>query len=199
MLGEERYRRFLAVARGEEDFVAALVEFDEALCAALQSDLRRIELMLRNGYDRTMRLLWSHETHWLMDPRSYAHHTLRRRYPKLARAIANGKANPAMLVSNVTFGFWLQMTSASAEKPLWVPYLNRAFQPPADRDRVHATVERLVRLRNRVAHHEPVIDLPLQSFVDDMVWLSEAMLPPLAMDLRANGETRKLLKGRVTL
>ncbi|HCT79911.1 MAG TPA: hypothetical protein DGG94_13285 [Micromonosporaceae bacterium] len=194
MLGEERYQRFLAAARGEEDFVPALVEFDEALSTALQRDLRRVELMLRNAYDRTMRLLWKNETHWLIDPQSYAHCTLRRRYPKLAAAAEAGKADAATLVSNVTFGFWMQLTTTSAEQPLFVPYLKHSFNAGTGRAAVHSVVERLVRLRNRVAHHEPVIDLSLRSFVDDMVWLSEAMLPPRAMDLRANGETRKLLE-----
>lgn len=193
ILGEERYAWFLSLANGDHDLVPALVSYDEKLNNVLLCDLRRMELMLRNDYDRTMRLLWPGSKHWLMDPDCYAHRMLVRRYPRLGKAILTGTATPAMIVSNVSFGFWHQLSTSAAEKPLWVPYLHRAFAPGADRGQIHATVERLVKCRNRVAHHEPVLALPIQALVNDMMWLSDIVLPPLAIDMRVNSDTQRFL------
>lgn len=67
-------------------------------------------------------------------------------------------APPGKVIAELTFGFWRFLSSTAHEKTVWVGYLHRAFPPGTDRKRdVDTKVATLNRLRNRVAHHEPLI------------------------------------------
>jgi len=44
---------------------------------------------------------------------------------------------------------------------LWAPSLRHAF-PSARRDRLHSSIDKIRLLRNRIAHHEPLIAHDLQ-------------------------------------
>ncbi|WP_433168443.1 hypothetical protein [Kribbella sp. CA-247076] len=62
------------------------------------------------------------------------------------------------MIAELTFGFWRFLSSSAHEKTVWVPFLHRAYPPGTDRKRdVDSNVATLNRLRNRVAHHEPLI------------------------------------------
>lgn len=63
------------------------------------------------------------------------------------------------MVAELSFGFWRYLLTQRYTDPLWIPHLRHGFPglpPHADRAAVHDSVEPLVRLRNRIAHHEPI-------------------------------------------
>jgi hypothetical protein len=64
---------------------------------------------------------------------------------------------PGKVVAEVMFGFWRYLTIAAHEKTVWVPYLNIVYPAGTNRADVDKLVERVYRVRNRVAHHEPLL------------------------------------------
>ena len=61
------------------------------------------------------------------------------------------------MIAELTLGFWRYLSTTAHHHPLWIPYLHNAFTPGTARQAVDAPVGRLHQLRNRIAHHEPLL------------------------------------------
>ncbi|ABW15304.1 protein of unknown function DUF1526 [Parafrankia sp. EAN1pec] len=89
-----------------------------------------------------------------------------------ARSRRDGKViTPGRMIAELTFGFWRYLLTRRYETTLWTPALRRAFPNlrPAQRTRIYNPVDSLVRLRNRVAHHEPIHNRPLATLHHDLL------------------------------
>lgn len=85
-----------------------------------------------------------------------------------ARAIRTAKdhARPSKsqgaIVSELTFGFWRYIVHGRYEESFWIPVLDQAFTeipskaPGNRRQHLEEYLKDLNRLRNRLAHHEPI-------------------------------------------
>lgn len=70
------------------------------------------------------------------------------------------------VVAELSFGFWRYLLTKRYTDPLWIPHLRHAFphtQPGLDRARVDTEVDALVKLRNRIAHHEHIFNRDLDA------------------------------------
>lgn len=75
------------------------------------------------------------------------------------------------IISELTFGFWVRLMAPAYEKTLWVPHLSKAFPelPKADRVQVFDRFEAIRKLRNRIAHHEPIFARDLKQDYNDLL------------------------------
>jgi len=64
---------------------------------------------------------------------------------------------PGRVIAELTFAFWVKLTSGTYEKSLWVKYLHRIFPIRLKRTVLHDRLKQLKTLRNRIAHHEKII------------------------------------------
>ena len=69
--------------------------------------------------------------------------------------------DPPRVVAELSFGFWVSLLgrgpSGRYETTLWRPAVHRAFPHIRSlRKHVHAPLDSLRVLRNRIAHHEPI-------------------------------------------
>lgn len=67
------------------------------------------------------------------------------------------------IVAELELGFWWTLLSDEYNRSLWQPTLQNVF-PLARRERLHSAIDRIRVLRNRIAHHEPLIH---HNLVDD--------------------------------
>ena len=93
-------------------------------------------------------------------------------------------------------GFWRYLSTSAQEKTLWVPCLHRAFAPGTDRRDVDRIVRTLHDLRNRVAHHEPLLAIDVAARTEDCTTLATLMDPELGAYLRSTSTARELLTAR---
>jgi hypothetical protein len=89
------------------------------------------------------------------------------------------------VIAELPFGFWRYLSSAAHEKTLWVPCLHRVFPAGTDRRDVDRPVGRLHQLRNRVAHHEPLLRTDVPGRLDDLIRLASMINPELGQYLAA--------------
>ena len=94
----------------------------------------------------------------------------RKRHEDVAKARSRlritGKAEtPGRVVAELTFGFWRLLLDARLQNTLWAQSLRHAFPHlrPQARINVYEPVDHMNSLRNRIAHHEPIHQLPLAS------------------------------------
>lgn len=94
------------------------------------------------------------------------------------------------------FGFWRYLSSSAHEVTLWRPYLHHAFPAGTGRHDVDFRVGELHELRNRVAHHEPVLTVNIASKHQSLLELSGLLEPELAAHIRATSRLPELIANR---
>lgn len=113
---------------------------------------------------------------------------------RAAGGVAGTLPPPGKVIAELPFGFWRYLSVKRHDQRLWIPYLHKAFRPGvARRDE---PIKRLHRLRNRVAHHEPLLNIDLLARCDDVLTLAGLILPELRSYIAATSSCPKLLAQR---
>jgi len=78
----------------------------------------------------------------------------------VARIIRTGDVElHGKVVAELTFGFWSRLLARHYESSLWTHALRHAFPLGLSRGVVYDRFDKLHKLRNRVAHYEPVLSM----------------------------------------
>lgn len=167
-LGRERIRAYRDCCSGDLGRALALYAWNSAVSAAFFETLGHIEIVLRNALHEQL-TAWHQSRgrpgHWyddpagLLAPRCLADIAeARRRLARAGRPVTDGR-----IIAELSFGFWRFLLDRRHQAVLWAPALRHAFPhlKPRRRADVYSPIDRLVWLRNRIAHHEPVHNRPL--------------------------------------
>ncbi len=210
-LSPPRLRPYLEAAAGDRGLALDLYEWNTTMAAAVLHDLAHIEVALRNAYDRAWAGVRAPGPHWTSEPLRY--------FPVLRRTARDGsvrdfnerprkliadailkaggpQAAGGKVVAELMFGFWRYLSSRNHAQTLWVPILWRGFEPGTSRDDVDRPVGRLYDLRNRVAHHEPLLRADLAARADDIAGLARLISPDLEEYVLAASTWRIVLAQR---
>ncbi|WP_419947108.1 hypothetical protein [Candidatus Poriferisodalis sp.] len=170
----ERMGPYLDSASGDLSVALSLYDWNSAVAGAVHADLGRLEVILRNAFDRALNDLAA-SNGWTQP--WYDHDLLFRRRQREAIDTAvqraghrgSGSFTHGGVIAELGFGFWRFLCVPAYLTALWVPALASAFpQHPAQGHarRIRADVERRMQglhvLRNRIAHHEPIFRRDLE-------------------------------------
>ncbi len=95
------------------------------------------------------------------------------------------------VIAELKFAFWQTLFTARHDNRLWTPHIASTFpyapaMPVASlRSRVYTDLDAIRLLRNRIAHHEPVITRNLLDDLNRMIDLVELRSQPTATWVRA--------------
>lgn len=181
-LSVERLGPYLAAT--DQDLTAAFVlyEWNITASASVLATVAMAEVVVRNAMDAQLRG-WATARRrgqsWLdaapldaqgradvVKARSYAHRTHRSGGP-----LPHGK-----VVAELNLGFWRYLAASRYLTDLWIPALHDAFpaghaQQRRRRVEVEDRLQRLLVVRNRAAHHEPIFRRDLSRDLDSAVEL----------------------------
>lgn len=180
-LSLERFGRYLAWAGGDRDHALHLYALNTRLSEALYTPLQVLEVVLRNRVRAVLSA--SHGPRWFEDlallPGAHQPTQVQEARAKLAE---ERKADdPGRIVAALTLGFWTAMLGAAGEN-LWQTRL-KAIARREDgrglrRKDLSAPLTPIRLLRNRIAHHEPILEWNLPKHHEAMLritnWLSPA-------------------------
>ncbi|WP_327640042.1 Abi family protein [Kribbella sp. NBC_00482] len=219
-LSAPRISVYLAAAAGDRQRALDLYEWNTQLSSALLHDLAHLEVGIRNAYDQALTQHAQFVPHWTTNPQQVFAPVLRtkkvydpsvgRRVSRrvdvndkprkaLQRAISEAggmNAPPGKIVAQLMFGFWRYLSSAAHEVPLWRPYLHHAFAAGTSRPDVDVRMGDLHELRNRVAHHEPLLSWNLVKAQQQLVELAGLISPDLAQHITTSSKVAALLASR---
>lgn len=164
-LSEERLHTFdCAVAESQQCTSLELYIWNARISAAFLVPLHICEVVTRNAVSDALTRIHGPRWPWVQgfedslpsppsgyDPRS-----------ELRRAAARSAATAA-LIPTLSFVFWQKMFTHRFDARLWSRSMGQVF-PGADhgtplhriRAEIHRDLEEIRRLRNRIAHHEPI-------------------------------------------
>jgi len=205
-LGSDRLARFLAAARHDRKRAIALVDWDREMRGELQKILGEWEIALRNAYDTAISAWWTGPEHWLLDPMSPVRRKIvhgaedlnRISRTSILKAVKRTRPGDPIgrVIANLTLDFWRYLSIKAREKTLWVPALHRAFPKGSDRAQIDQQIDILYRLRNRVAHHEPIFHKPVMPLTVSLLHSCELVRPELADEIVSRGTIKLLWRER---
>lgn len=178
---EARLAPYLTTSGDDVALALRLYDWNIELSGAVYEVLHRFEVLLRNAIDERLSI-WNasevskvtgrpYSSDWLLDPAPLLHRLTARALdgaaPRARRAISSREDRTMLhadVLAQTTFGTWrfLLPDGDAGRQYLWHHAVAKAFAHlPTNLagTEVTAAVDRAYRLRNRVAHLEPLLDV----------------------------------------
>ena len=157
-VSRDRLRRYLAPARQDMKVALRLYEANVAVSEALYGVLHGVKIAVRNAMHHDLTAGYN-STFWYNSAPLTKYLTAKVNEAKYKAGGA--QPPPGKVVAELSFGFWADLTAQRNHWPFWVPHIHKAFPnasaPHPLRSNVHARLEKIRSLRNRIAHHEPIL------------------------------------------
>lgn len=158
VLDKGRLMPFVTACKGDRHTALRLYSWNIAVSAAFWGSFNVFEVAVRNAIHTALSATAGSERWWDSD---LPFHTLEKQRVKGAFAVAKkskgDSVTPGHVIAELNLGFWTGLLSNKYHQRLWVPTLNRAFPHlEGTRRELHRKQESLRKLRNRIAHHEPI-------------------------------------------
>jgi len=182
-LSLERFARYLDWATGDRSRAIELYTLNTQLSESLYTPVQMLEIALRNRIHAVMSAAlheqWYDEPNCQLDSRQ----TEQLAIAKQELTALGRVATPGRIVAALTFGYWTAFFNTDYED-LWRKQLHRIAQlsgGKALRRKDFSTPLTPIRLlRNRIAHHEPILEWNLPKHYENMVRLTEWLSPAAA-------------------
>ena len=172
----EHMDAYLQAAQGDRTKALRLFTWNTDVSEAFHAPLQGLELALRHAMHRELAACYGAD--WYNNPAAGLDFRSRDRLAAAKRAAERPghPVAPPQVVEKLCFGFWTALLSsggpidrssgrkADYARTLWAPALRGAFPHRAvlTRGQAQRALDRLRRLRNKVAHHEPIFTRPLR-------------------------------------
>lgn len=124
---------------------------------ALLEDIQHVEVLLRNAVDTSLSEVYGRL--WFLSPRIPFTPQASRAVRKAASRTKQRPENithPDQVIAELNFDFWFFLLSNRYSTTVWPVVLGRLSGRPNREDFQHR-LETIYRLRNRCAHHEPIV------------------------------------------
>ncbi len=189
-LSLEGFGRYLAWAGGDRERALELYTLNTRISESLYTPLQSLEASLRNRIHAVLTEAfgdegWFHQAAVLLNARQPE---------QLAKAIEDLKSvnktpTPGRIAAALNFGFWTAMFGPDYEG-LWRASLHRIAAKPDGtglrRKDFSGPLTPIRTIRNRIAHHEPIIMWDLRKHHKKMVELTRWLSPAAAAWCREN-------------
>ena len=163
-LSTGRFATYLRHAGGGELRAWAAYAWNVRVSAELLQVLSHAEVALRNAVDRALASAfgpqWPYASAFLYTFSKAGQHEYLAVRIALEQRLRKSPMNTGDFVAGQTFVFWESLLVKRYKDRVWKPQFGGAFPGATSGESykdVHTAVEQLRRLRNRIAHHEPLL------------------------------------------
>lgn len=157
-LSNDRLASYLRGSDNDLDRALHLYRWNQEVAGALLRPLCDLEITLRNALTRQLERI-SHPDSWWEMPALLVDKRCRLKVNNAAMSLLKaGKARTSgAMVAEMSFGFWVALVDRGFDMSLWRRGLHRAFpRYRGPRKLLHTELQRMLGLRNRISHHEPI-------------------------------------------
>jgi hypothetical protein len=174
-LSEPRYGRFLEAVGGNHERAVALYEWHTRLTVASFGLIHHFEVLLHNAIDGAIGAGQPQtpiKDTWLLDFEILQPDGIKQVITALERLEKGKVVTRGRIVAGLSFGFWAGLFGRRYEE-LWRHRLRAVFPHGAlTRKDLSAKVRLIQHFRNRVAHHDSLLDQDVQARLDDMLTIA---------------------------
>lgn len=152
------------LANGSRERAFDLHQWNTRLCETLHTPLQAFEIVLRNTIDAKLtqsygRRDWYADTKWLRrwcDDEECAQKTEDDIQAAIRSARKDGPLSHDNFIAATSLGLWVRFLDDGYSR-LWEQVLRAAFSGAPERKRLWRNADLARRVRNRVAHYQPVV------------------------------------------
>lgn len=182
-ISSDRFARYTLLAHGDIEMALLSYERNIELSEAMYGVLQGLEVALRNSLHSHIALglgqLWFFNPSILQHPQTAMVSEVKAKIIKRGKAVTAGR-----MIAELSLGFWTALLDGRYEKVPWVPHLHKSFphachittdvhgkirRAPIERKKILARLNDIRDLRNRIAHHEPIINRNLRKDYLDII------------------------------
>lgn len=195
-LSKERFARYLMWAAGQHERAADLYRLNMQLSESFYPSPHVLEILLRNRIHHALASAAGRT--WFL-PEAGVLQTAQQR-DQVGRALSDLRrhgrpAVPGAIVSSLTLSFWTTMFNTEYES-LWQQKLHVIAVPTArkglHRKHLSGPLAEIRRLRNRIAHHEPILHWSLDAQHERLMWVMSCLSPATARWCRQHDRFQRL-------
>jgi hypothetical protein len=180
-ISEPRFRPFLDATGGNHQAAVALYTWHAEVAAACFEVIHHFEVVVRNSIDATLGEGQPEaplKNTWLMDFDTLLPGGIKQVIAAVERLERGASITRGSVVAGVPFGFWAGLFGGHYEE-LWRHRLHRAFpHGSGQRKDIPPRMQHTRRFRNRVAHHDCILNQDIAGCHDDMLtivgWIDPA-------------------------
>lgn len=166
VISAPRFATYLQAKGNDKAGALALYHWNLDVSSAFIVPLQICEVAIRNGIVEVLEKVHGPNWPWsngfirsLPEPKVVHHYN-----PKIdLRNVANKQPTAGKVVAELKFAFWGKIFTAGQDSRLWINHFNDAFPGfsretpiPVARATAFEALESVRKLRNRIAHHEPI-------------------------------------------
>lgn len=177
-LSAPRLNKYETWVEGDQDQAISLYTLNVTISEALYTPLHILEITLRNAIHDRMTSL--HGEAWFANTEIIDHRFQKQKIADVLKKFG-GEASDGKIVAELTFGFWTALFGKHYAS-LWGQDLRPIFDAskPLQRKEIAKRLNDIRTLRNRIAHHEPIVQFNLQINYEQICeligWMSPAAL-----------------------
>ena len=190
-ISKERFATYLQLAGGDRRRALQLYAHNAALGSAFHWPIQALEVTLRNAANDAMTM--EDGIYWFDDPQLEQPQRDAVMAAKDKLDWEAGSQSPGRVVAELSLGFWVALFAKCYEETLWRTVLYRCFDPTPARRQLHKQLNGVRRLRNRVAHHEPILPRNLQADYETIMWVLNMLSPETAAWVEHHSRVREEL------
>lgn len=155
----KRFGAYLLRAGHHPEYAIQLYLYNARLAKSLLFPLHILEIVLRNGIDEAFSHTFSES--WHLD-QSFRDLLSQESNNSLQKALGRFRKIPSKddVISELSLDFWSNLFRAEYDRSIWQTNIKILF--PCNtftRASLQPEISKINRLRNRIAHHEPILDL----------------------------------------
>ncbi len=179
----ERFDRYTQWADGDKEKAFELYALNSAISESFYTPLHVLEIALRNSFHGILSKKFGE--FWYEDE-TIIYGNLRDKIQKVKTDLTAEKREhtSGRIIAGLTLGFWTGLLSPSHEK-LWRTGLYLAFKKNDGSYFARKNITRLITpirvLRNRIAHHEPILYWDLNKHYEAIITLTHSISPDAAI------------------
>jgi hypothetical protein len=178
-----RLAPFLEAARADRHVAADLYVWNARLSGACMEVIHHVEVLVRNAIHRRLSRDEPKDRvrSWLVEPAVLKPGELKAVEDAVARIRRLGRpVTCARVVAGLPLSFWTRLVGIRYDE-LWKSSLHNAFPHGSGTRRdIAGQLNRISQLRNDIAHHQPIIGIPVEDRHQDMLELATAVDPAAA-------------------
>ena len=189
---------FLTASQGNREKALELYAWNAQMAGAALEQISHLEVLLRNAIDVQLSD-WAQESArgipWFLLPpynkvQSEAIDTVRQRLRPLGRETRD------QIIAGLSFGYWTGWVGVKHDE-LWKQSLRFAFPyGSGQRKEVSALVEQVRKFRNRIAHHDSLLNIDIGFEMSAVFRLAEIISQDAAQWMRDVDRTRLVGSGK---
>ena len=194
-ISKERLGPYLSMTKNDREHALRYYAWNTLLSEALYGLLQGFEIALRNTFHEILTTACQ-RSDWY-DVLSLTNIDKKNIQKAKERIKLDQKPiTPGNMIAELTFGFWVSLTGSFYAQTLWDAHLHKSFRVAMKRNVVYHRLDRIRKLRNRVAHHEILIGPNLMNQYSSIVETTDWICSDTAKWIKSNSTFLERYKQR---